>query len=163
MEEIWKDVIGYEEKYQVSNLGRVRRCEILNTFLHNRGYVYVNLTKDNTTKHKYVHRLVAESFLPNLNELETVNHINEIKCDNVVENLEWMSHLENNNYGTAIRRRSLTRSKCVLQYTLTGEFVKEWKSCIEIERTLGISSVCISQCCLGKINKSHKYYWEYKN
>lgn len=162
MEEIWKDVRGYEGKYQVSNLGRVRSTAILNEFTHNRGYKYVNLFKNKQTKHKYVHRLVAEAFIPNPDNLKTVNHINEQKNDNNTSNLEWMSYYSNNHHGTAIQRRSITRGKKVLQFSLSGEFIKEWNSAREIERELGYSNVGVNQCCRGILKKSKNFIWRFK-
>ena len=162
MEEIWRDIVDYSGKYQVSNLGRIRRVEILNEFTHYRGYKYVNLTKDKQTKHKYIHRLIAEAFIENPNNLETVNHINEVKDDNRISNLEWMSYFDNNHHGTVIQRRSITRGKKVLQYSLNGEFIKEWNSAREIERTLGYSNVGINQCCRKIIKKSKGFIWKFK-
>lgn len=159
MEEIWKDIEGYEGKYQVSNLGRVRRIEILPAHTHYRGYKYVNLNQ----QHKYIHRLVASAFIENPDNLPTVNHIDENKENNTVSNLEWASYYENNHHGTAISRRSITRSKKVLQYDLEGNFIKEWDSAREIERELGYSNVSINQCCRGKIRKSKGFIWKFKD
>lgn len=159
MEEIWKDVEGYNGKYQVSNLGRVRKVEILKQFIHNRGYIYSNLD----CKHKYIHRLVAEAFLENSNNLPTVNHIDENKENNTLSNLEWCSYKDNNIHGTAITRRVSSRSKAVLQYDLEGNLIKEWKSAKEVERILGYSNVGISQCCRGLLKKSKGYIWRFKN
>lgn len=99
--EIWKDIGGYEGLYQVSNLGRVRslsrgvltpkKCNYLSIQLYNRG-VYENKT---------IHRLVAEAFIPNPNNYPCINHKNEIKTDNRVENLEWCTTKYNMNYGVA--------------------------------------------------------------
>lgn len=158
MEEVWKDIEGYEGKYQVSNLGRVRRVEILPTYTHYRGYKYVNLNR----QHKYIHRLVASAFIENPYDLPTVNHIDENKDNNNASNLEWMSYYENNHHGTAICRRSITRGKKVLQYNLEGNFIKEWNSAREIERELGYCNVSINQCCRGEIRKSKGYVWRFK-
>lgn len=110
--EIWKDINGYEGKYQVSSEGRVRSVACLNSrgrrvherirrFCHNRnGYLYVNLSKDGKPKNILVHRLVAEAFIENPCHHETVNHINEIKTDNRACNLEWMTLTDNLRYGT---------------------------------------------------------------
>ena len=97
-EEIWRDIAGYEGLYQVSNCGRVksfyRGGRILKQSLK-RGYMFVELYLNTNGKIHIVHRLVAQAFIPNpLNKLE-VNHINGIKTDNRVENLEWVTRSEN--------------------------------------------------------------------
>lgn len=116
MKEIWKDITGYEGIYQVSNLGRVKSLErvvvigygakrlfkekILKNNVNNKnGYVYVGLHKDGKTKQSRVHRLVALEFLKNEDNLPHINHKNEIKTDNSVDNLEWCTSKYNNNYG----------------------------------------------------------------
>ena len=108
MSEEWRDIKGYEGKYQVSNLGRVKSLYFINRqatiprekilkFGHNKqGYPHVHLCKNNkTSKSIFVHKLVAEAFIPNPNNHPVVNHINEIKTDNRVENLEWCTQQYN--------------------------------------------------------------------
>lgn len=98
--EIWKDVIGYEGLYQVSNLGRVKSFKFKNerllggTINHN-GYRVVNLTKNGITKHKFVHRLVANAFIDNPQGKPFVNHIDSNPLNNMVSNLEWCTQSEN--------------------------------------------------------------------
>lgn len=102
-DEIWKDVKHYEGLYVVSNYGRVKNVRT-NHYLvqHNngRGYLQVNLWKFNKGRREYVHRLVAMAFIPNPENKPTVNHKDEDKQNNYVENLEWMTYKENNNYGS---------------------------------------------------------------
>lgn len=109
--EIWKDIEGYEGKYQVSNLGRVRslvdsngnkRIKILSYNKHPQGYLKVNLWRDNKVRYKYVHRLVARAFIPNPNSLPQVNHISGVKTENNVQNLEWVSRIENMKHSFSI-------------------------------------------------------------
>ena len=104
--EIWKDIAGYEGLYKVSNLGRIKKlgnnfsCKekiLVNSDCH--GYLHVNLYKNGTRKSYLVHRLVALSFIENTNNYMEINHIDENKHNNCVENLEWCTRKYNNNYG----------------------------------------------------------------
>ena len=175
--EIWKDYKDYEGLYQASNLGRmrsldrwvksksgsVRLCKgkILKPFTTKNGYLQVCLWKNGKVKTFYVHRLVAEAFLPNPNNLTEVNHKDENKLNNNAENLEWCDREYNCNFGTRNERDALTKSKPVLQYTMEGEFVKEWKSIRECGRN-GYDQGHVAACCQGK-QKYHKgFIWKYK-
>ena len=121
MEEIWKPVIGYEGLYEVSNLGRVRSVDRLVKYsngqihlhkgrilspglVHKSGYLQVGLCNNGKTKHKMVYRLVAEGFLPNIDNLPQVNHKDENPFNNCVENLEWCTIEYNINYGTRTQK-----------------------------------------------------------
>ena len=169
MEEIWKDIAGYEGLYQVSNMGQVKslnylrtgREQILKHSTDGRGYQFVKLYKKGKKMHK-IHRLVLMTFNPveNMNELE-VNHIDECKTNNMLGNLEWCTREYNINYGTHTERMSRTKSIPVVQLTLTGEKVNVFESIIEAERQLGFSQGHIVQCCKNE-RKSHKgYKWQY--
>ena len=115
MKEEWRDIKGYEGKYQVSNLGRVKslkdskenyREKILSNSTDKRGYSNVNLYKNGKRNYFKVHRLVAEAFIPNPNNYPQVNHKDENKTNNCVSNLEWCTHEYNINYGTRNKRVS---------------------------------------------------------
>lgn len=96
--EFWRDIKGYEGLYQVSNVGQVRSLrsnKILKPRNNGGGYLQVKLCKNGKEKFFYVHRLVAEAFLPNEDELPEVDHINNDKTDNRVANLQWISKVEN--------------------------------------------------------------------
>lgn len=169
--EQWLQVEGYEGLYEVSNLGRVKSLKfgkerILKQTSDKDGYLRVQLSKQGKVKMKLIHRLVAMAFIPNPFNLPQVNHINEDKDLNVVSNLEWISNIDNLNYGTRNQRiaKSNTNGKCskkVKQYTLEGELLKEWQSTMEIQRQLGFSNGNISQCCLGKHKHAYNFIWEY--
>ena len=115
MKEIWKDIEGYEGLYQVSNLGRVksfprigthaRKIKIIKIMEDRIGYKFIHLSKNNKQKRKSIHRLVAETFIPNPNNYPCINHIDECKENNKVNNLEWCTYSYNNNYGTKISRQ----------------------------------------------------------
>ena len=162
MEEIWKDKKDYEGHYQISNWGRVKSIKfgkerILKPQKNTSGYLCVTLCKNNNQCQFEVHRLVAEVFLPNPNNYKEVNHKNEIKTDNRVENLEWCDRKYNQNYGT----RTEKCSKKVYQYTLDGEFIREWASTSECGRN-GYNYGNVAACCRGKLKKYKNFIWKYK-
>lgn len=168
--EIWKDILGYEGLYQVSNFGRVKSLKfgkerILKPGINKYGYLHVVLSKNNKQKNFYVHRLVAEAFISNPHNYPCVNHKDENPLNNNVENLEWCTASYNSNYGTRNERMSKSkingkRSKIVIQYNLDGTFVREWPSAMECERN-GFEHSLIIYCCQGK-RKTHKgFKWSY--
>lgn len=171
--EIWKDVSEYDG-YQVSNLGRVKSLnynktgveKILKPIMSNR-YLSVHLWKDGKAKMRRVHRIVAEAFLDNPDNLPQINHKNEIKTDNRVENLEWCDGLYNHRYGTINERisKSLTNNpkkcKTIYQYSIDGEFIAEYPSAKEVQRQLGFSDTYIGYCCKGKFKQAYGYKWSY--
>ena len=110
MDEIWKDIKGYEGLYQVSNLGRVRNIKYRRLLKY--GYVgeynRVTLYSDSKPDYRMVHRLVAESFIDNPNNYPIVNHKDENKSNNVVSNLEWCTMAYNLNYGNCQIKKSLS-------------------------------------------------------
>lgn len=167
MEE-WRDTPGHEGLYQVSNEGRVKslnynrtgREKLLIPSPDGRSYLFVTLYKDGKKKHPKVHRLVAQAFIPNPNGYTDVNHKDEDKTNNRVENLEWCSATYNNNYGTRNQRAAETQSKKVYQYTLDGTLVKIWKSTRECGRN-GFNQGEVAACCRGE-RKTHKgFRWSY--
>ena len=124
------------------------------------GYLYVNLCKDGARKTKKIHRLVAEHFIENKMSKPQVNHINEVKHDNRVENLEWCTAKENYNHGSAISLSSGGRSKQVEQMTLDGDHVAFWPSIASAGRG-GFLHSKISCCCLGSRKSTGGYKWRF--
>ena len=171
--ETWKAIAGYEGIYEVSDLGRVKSLKfgkerILKPGGDTHGYLHVILCRDGHTKKLFVHRLVAEAFIQNPNNLATVNHKDEVKTNNTVSNLEWMSQKDNLNYGTHNKRVSEARlnhpafSKQVQMFDKsTGELLATFPSTREAERVTGINQGNISKCCLGKYKSAGGYVWRY--
>ena len=166
MTEIWKDIEGYENLYQVSSLGRVKSLgngktsskeRFLKADKNKQDYLRVTLCKDGKVKRYAVHRLVAIAFLPNPYNLPQVNHKDEDRTNNTVENLEWCDCQYNINYGTRTKRMAEKRSKSVICIE-TG---KIFNSIIQVERDFGISHSHISKCCLGKQKTCGGFHWRY--
>ena len=139
MEEIWKDIKGYEGLYQISNLGRIKslprtnknrkvKKETMKVFTKlPKGYLKVGLNKEGKTKYCFVHRLVAEHFIPNLENKPCVNHKDCNTSNNCVENLEWVTHKENNSY----KNHHLKRNIASVIYYLKRDYFDE-KNIIEL-------------------------------
>ena len=167
MEEIWKDIKGYEGLYQVSNLGRVKSKErertkggILKPSIV-RNYYRVILCKNGKTKSYAVHRLVAETFIPNINNYEVVNHKDENKLNNSESNLEWCTQLYNIKY-TLSKHKKVYGQKTVSQIALTGEIIRTFTNVNEFSRKNGFNESSIIKCCRGK-RKTHKgFMWKYE-
>ena len=167
-EEIWCPIKGYESMYEVSDQGRVKSIgygkeRILKSIRDKDGYLFVNLYKNVDHKTCKVHRLVAQTFIPNPDNLPQVNHKDENKENNSVQNLEWCTNKYNSNYGTRTQRQADKKSKPVIQYTKSGEFVKEWKSATDVERNLGFDNGYISNCCNGKRKSAYNFIWKFKD
>ena len=171
--EIWKNI---NDRYQVSNLGNVRSVNYMNTgiikllkqFKSYNGYIRVGLSIDGKLKNLLVHRLVAQAFIPNPNNLPQINHKDEDKTNNVVGNLEWCDQRFNNEYGSRNERstnsnRNNPKQNCrkVNQYTLDGIFVNSYPSLSEIKRSLGFDFTNIQACCSGRHKTAYGYVWRY--
>lgn len=184
MEEIWRDIEGYEKLYQVSNFGNVRslprntkKGRVLKHTRYKNGYLYLNLCKDGKSKHYYIHRLVAQAFLPNPDNLPQVNHRDENPSNNRVDNLEWCTSKYNNNYGSHNQKiseaqRGISRgpyseetkrkkSIPVAQLTKKGELIVIFYGATEAERQTGIAHQSINACCIGKRKSAGGFVWKY--
>lgn len=196
MEEIWKDIKGYEEMYQVSNLGRIRSLDryvrhkkigsirlikgkiMSPTISKSTGYLTTTLYKQGKGKQVTIHRLVAEAFIFNPTDKPEVNHINGIRSDDRVENLEWVNRRENQLHAYRVLKRGYklptkeqrkkyldTLGKEIIQYELQI-IIKEkarYNSIREAERQTGIVHTSISKCCRHKQEKAGGYIWRYGN
>ena len=176
--EIWKDIKGYEGKYQVSNLGRVKSLAkrrqthdpegILKARPRTGNYLCVHLSTGHKFKNKTIHRLVAEAFVSNPNGYTEVNHIDEDKTNNRADNLEWCSRIHNMNAGTVkerIRNTQLNgaQSRPIDQYTLEGEFVAHYPSLSEAKRQHGYGQINIRRCIIGETKHAYGYLWKYSD
>jgi hypothetical protein len=174
MQEIWKDIQGFNGKYQVSNKGHVKSFikstkhhnenHLLKPNINNSGYACVALYYEKGKKKQVlVHVLVASAFLLNPNNYPCVNHKDENKLNNCVDNLEWCTYSYNNAYGTARIRRINTISKRVGQFTINDEWLATYRSATVASEILGISSTSIADCCNGKRSYAHGYKWKFVN
>ena len=167
--EIWKPVRNYEGLYEVSNLGRVKSLNykrtgkerILKAGKSGNGYLQVNLYKDGNREQPLVHRLVATAFLDNADNLPEVNHKDENKQNNCVENLEYCSRLYNMNYGTGSKRSAEKRSKPVFSVDKKSGLIMWWESAKEAERCTGINNGNIINCCQGRQKSAGGHIWFY--
>lgn len=174
--EVWKPIRGYEGYYEVSSLGRVRSIartitksngiklkveeKLLTQATITGGYLAVCLSKNGKWHCYLAHRLVAQTFIPNPENLKDVNHINEVKTDNRLENLEWLSHKDNMNFGTARERALKKIRKPVVQVDkVTGEIIERFPSGTEAIKKTGIKS--IFNCTRGKQKSAGGYLWRY--
>lgn len=174
----WKDIDGYNGKYQISDNGEVRSFSrwknggLLKKAINGGGYYYINLvgTGRSDVHEKRIHRLVAEAFIPNPYNLPEVNHIDGNKLNNNVNNLEWVSRHENirHAFKTGLIPRNTGgerwNSKTVLQKDKNGNLIKEWDSVASIHREKGYSTNSIICCCnkKPKYRTAYGYKWEYK-
>ena len=168
MSECWVDVVGYEGLYKVNPNGDVlsmRTGKLMVAVEDKYGYLNVCLTKDKKSLSKKVHRLVANAFILNPENKEQVNHLDENKLNNRVDNLEWVSAKENLNYGTRNERVSIskrnTNCKKVLQLDLDGNLIKEWESFCEINRQKGYDTGLLVKVCKGVKQTAYGYRWSY--
>lgn len=188
MQEEWKSIEGYEGKYEVSNLGRIKslinntgkkREKILKPRISKQGYLYLNLWRGSVAKSKKIHRIVAEAFCKKPTDAQCVNHINGVKTDNRAENLEWCTYSynikhaykeklitptkgeKNGMYG--VHGKDHPSSKPVLQFDLEGNYIKRWENCVEAGKCLGVNGNSISRCARGDRKKAYGFMWRYEN
>ena len=158
--EVWKDVVGFEGFYKVSNEGNVysvgrkhaqgvkRGGRILKPSYDKDGYLRVNLCKNGKQKTRFIHRLVAGAFVPNPNGYSEINHRDENKVNNYANNLEWCTREHNVNHGTLIERSAQTRSKKVKATNIETNEVITFNSTVEAGRK-GYNQGGVAKACRG--------------
>lgn len=173
MKEIWKDIEGYEGLYQVSNTGKVKSFRqgkrngasneyLLKLTLNANGYPQIMLYRSPNDRHKHlVHRLVAQAFIPNPDNLEAVNHKDENPLNNNVDNLEWCTLSYNNAYGTARIRQSITNGQRVQQFTINGVLLATYESMHIASEITGVNKHAIKDCCIGHCQTGAGYIWKF--
>ncbi len=178
VEEIWKDIEGYEREYQISNFGRVRsldkKVNVKNNHiaikhgkilkLHkNLRYKYIMLSSKNVTKMCRVHILVAKAFVPNPQNKTQVNHINGNKFDNRAENLEWVTAKENMMHAWRNELNKRGEPKEIFQYDKSGNFINKYESAKEASRQTGIdhSNICNAGNNYRGRNTAGGYIWKW--
>lgn len=182
MQEIWKDIPGYNGKYRVSNLGNVMSINYLNQGIdkllslknHHSGYLIVRLCSGNKSdqKNRTVHSLVAEAFIPNPYNKRCVNHIDGNKKNNRVDNLEWVTHRENTQHAIRTGLRDphknnhpkgadTINSRSVIQYSKSGEYIRTWDCISDAARYIGINPCMITNNASGRTKSAHGFVWKY--
>lgn len=165
MKEIWKDIEDYEGLYQISNLGRVKRVKtgrILKGIKDTPGYLQVGLCKKGIRNAHRIHRLVAEAFIPNLDNKREINHIDEDKTNNSIDNLEWVTRKENINYGTRNERVSKAKSIPIIATNIKTGGVEEFYGINECARQLGLNPSSITKVLKGRYKQTGGYTFKYE-
>ena len=165
----WR-VIEEFPNYEVSDEGQIRnkKGHILRPAINQYGYLIYPFSKEGKKHTCMIHRIVATTFIPNPNNLPQVNHKDENKVNNCVDNLEWCDCKYNANYGTKTQRMiknrdGITKCKPVLQFDLKGNLIAEYPSIQEASRQLGVSHSNISEACKGtRVKTACGYIWQYK-
>lgn len=183
--EEFRDIKGYENLYQISNYGRVkslkrnvlcgnrynnkkkkRTCQekILRLTKDKDGYYRIGLYKKPKRAYLIVHRLIAEAFIPNPNDFPCINHKDEVKTNNSIDNLEWCTVAYNNAYGNRTENAKLKLNKPVLQLDRTLNLLNEYKSVADASMKTNTCRSSIYGCCNNKehFKTANGYIWKYK-
>ena len=166
VEEIWRDIDGWEDYYMISNTGKVysKKKNLIKKTSHNKdGYESVGLYKDGERFGAFVHRLVAKAFVPNPDSLPIVNHKDENPMNNHANNLEWCTYSYNNTYKDIHIKRAKKTGNTVYQYDSNGDLIEEHYSCRSAAKFIGTkadSNIC--SCCNGESLTAYGYVFSYQ-
>lgn len=178
MNEFWREIDGFSN-YRISSFGKIKNVKtnkILSLQKASNNYVKVHLWKDNCDNYMFLHRLLAETFIPNPNNYKVVNHIDGNKYNNSLCNLEWCTHSENLKHAYNTNLRSITenckekmrengkkRRKSVVQYDLQGKKIGVYESLSLASKITNIPASTISRHCRNKVEKANKYTWRFEH
>lgn len=162
-EEIWKPIKDYENKYLISNHGRVKslKSNKILTTKYTGNYPHIVLFKNNVRKNFTIHYLVATAFVENPHDFKEVNHIDENPMNNFPSNLEWCTHKYNVNYGTRNKRTKEKLSIGINQYDLDGKYIRTW-NCMNDAIRFYNNNRHICEVCKGKRKTASGFIWKYK-
>ena len=155
---------GFEGLYSFTEAAQVyshKGNRFMSQRLRPDGYVAVSLYRNGKQKQYFLHRLLAQTYIPNPNNYPEVNHIDENKSNNDITNLEWCTHKYNSNYGTRLQRMATTNSVPVIQYDKSGNEIARYKSQKEAAEATGVGNRHISCVCKGKRKTAGGYIWKY--
>ena len=179
--EIWKPIIGYEGLYEASSIGRIRSIgkragkhgDVIILKQHNiKGYLRITLHKNKEKKCFLSHRIIYEAFYGSLpkfehkgkghcDEMWDINHKDENKSNNRIDNLELITKTQNIRYGTRSKRQAKKLAKPVYQYTLDSEFVKYWEGGAAECARYGFNKCCVGECCRGAQEYHKGFLWSF--
>lgn len=159
----WFDIPGYEGLYEITARGEVRNAKTrnyLNGNVNSHGYIVVSLTKNGKKKDCKLHRLLALTFLPNPSDFDCINHKDGNKLNNSLDNLEWCTKGQNNRHARETLGVDMS-AKPVYQSTLAGNFVALWANISAAAKSVGVTPLCITDCCEGRTETAGGFAWNY--
>lgn len=161
MSEIWKEIKGYEGYYEVSSYGKVKsKNKILKPFFNGKGYLYVNLCKDGKRETISIHRLIGIMFIPNPDNKPQINHIDGIKINNFVNNLEWTTNGENVKHAYS---NNLMKSLGIpiIQYDKENNIIGRFESIRNASIISGVGYMSIRKCCHNQRKTAGGFVWKF--